>query len=517
MRPQTLTHLERQKKNIRADYLAAAPDLADFYQYDILRPDFAQIIQDKVQTPTDRQALYEALSEQYDGIPISEATRTNLERLKEPTTFTLTTGHQLVLFGGPLYTMYKVLTVIKLAERLNESLEGQQLVPVFWIHTEDHDFEEINHYYTSFTQKRVYEAPFQGKVGSHQLTEAIEALIPDGMPDSLSAAYQAGRDMREAYFRFMNELFGAYGLVILDADHPKLKAQFRSVLRAEIEQQSAYQQVTATSRAMQARGYPLQITPREINLFYVGQGLRNRLLRQGDTYTVLDSSLSFSRTELLELVEQHPEQFSPNVALRPLYQEMILPNLMYTGGWGELSYWLQLRGVFEHHGVNFPLLLPRMSATVFSAETLHAWHGLGFQAADIHRPLHELYKQYMPQVWDNQDWLAKRANLLQGYDELATHLEGFSNTLVRSARGQQMKAERFLQNLEKKIHRVMRHKYPEPFKHIERIKYQVQADPLVQERTWSLAALPMAPHAFVELAHAHCQPLNFEHVYLVLE
>ena len=510
--------MKTTRKNIRADYLAATSDLQAFYHYPIQQPDFAQIISDKSKELTDRESLHKALSQQYQGISTSDATRKNIDALRDKQTFTLTTGHQLVLFGGPLYTIYKVLTIIKLAEELRDRFSDYQFVPVFWIHTEDHDFEEINHYYTSFTDKHTYQGAFSGKVGGHILDESIISLIPAHFPQALKEAYQPGRSMSEAYFRFMNDLFKDYGLVILDADHPALKQAFRHVLKDELSQQSGFEEVNETSSRLQAAGYPLQISPREINLFYTDTNLRNRIVQKNGHYEVLDSALRFAPSELLQIAEQQPERFSPNVCLRPLYQEIILPNLAYTGGWAELAYWMQLRSLFEHHGVNFPLLLPRMSATVFPQKLQERWQALGFTKQDIHQPLHALNKKYIPKLWQSDKFDELAQQLTHSYQTLASYIGEISGTLVKSVKGQEVGAEKFLQNLEKKIHRVIRHQYASPFKEIEQIKFQLQPDPLVQERIWSLAALPQIdPYEFVRLAWKKCQPLEIKHQYLVVD
>ncbi|RMG24913.1 MAG: bacillithiol biosynthesis cysteine-adding enzyme BshC [Bacteroidetes bacterium] len=509
--------METIKKSIKADYLAAKPELKAFYQYNPHQPDFAQIIRDKARQPIDRQALHQALSRQYSGIPASQLTLDNIDALLRPNTYTLTTGHQLVLFGGPLYTIYKVMTVIRLAEQLNARMPEHHIVPVFWIHTEDHDFEEINHYYTSFTEKHTYQAPFQGKVGDHLLQPPIQDLIPRHFPPELKEAYQPGRSMREAYFRFMNELFKDYGLVILDADQPELKRSFSPILADELQRQSGMHKVEETTQKLTAQGYPAQISPREINLFYACGHLRNRIVKQNGHFRVLDSELSFSEAEMLRLAHEQPGCFSPNVCLRPLYQEAILPNLLYTGGWAEIAYWLQLKDLFDYHHINFPLLLPRMSATVFPAQQLAQWQALGFEPQDIHLPLHQLFKAYMPRVWKDDSFRQAASHLLGAYDALNAEVEQLSPTLTHSVKGQQVKTEKFIHNLEKKIHRVIRNKHPQPFEQIEELKTAIQADPLVQERVWSLAALELSPPAFVQAVHQACQPLNFEHTYIVLD
>ena len=364
----TTTKPAIQKRAIKADYLAGEPQLKPFYSYDVQQPDFESIMEDKVFSDTHRKVLHQVLTDQYQDLEVTGATARNIESLLDSQTFSLTTGHQLNLFGGPLYTPYKVITVIKLAEQLNKQYPERHVVPIFWIHTEDHDYEEINHFYPNFHTKKTYQAPFSGATGHHILSEEITSLIPTHFPKSLTEGYVQGTTLAQATLRFANELYGKYGLVVLDADHPAFKRLFQETIRQELVDQVSQGIIETTSTKLKAAGYPAQINPRAVNLFYLDENGRDRIEKVEDGFRIIGREMQFTTQEMMVEVAAHPERFSPNVALRPLYQETILPNLAYCGGWGELAYWLQLGGVFDHFSVNFPLLLPRMSAVIFSGK-----------------------------------------------------------------------------------------------------------------------------------------------------
>jgi bacillithiol synthase len=503
--------------DLRNDYLQHADSLQPFYHYDPSAPDFERIMADKGREDIDRETLATVIREQYGDLPLGEAVEERLQQLRQPKAFTLTTGHQLVLFGGPLFTVYKVMHVIRLAEELAQQHPDHHFVPIFWIHTEDHDYAEINHYYTSFDQKHRYPGTFQTQVGTHELEKSIVALWPEHFAEELQQAFRPGQTLAQAFREFMHLLFKDYGLLILDADDARLKAKFAEVMQREVNEQVASQLVEETSIRLKQAGYPQQINAREINLFYLDQRGRDRLVRQNGHFEVKGRDLRFSPQELQELLHASPERFSPNVSLRPLYQEMILPNLAYVGGWGELSYWLQLKGIFDHFGVNFPLLLPRFSATVFPQPHLSDWQGFGFEAPDIRENLYDLYRRYMPQVWDQARFDEMEAGILVQVEQLRAYIEqDISPTLARSADALATKNRRYLENLRKKAHRVMRHREPEPFRQIEAVKLAVQPDGMVQERVWSLATVAewCAPADFLALVHRHCQPLRFDHTML---
>ena len=506
-------------RSIRSDYLSGATPLRPFYAHPIAAPDFGAVIARKAADPIDRATLQAVIRDQYGDLPLPPALARNLEALGQPHTYTVTTGHQLVLFGGPLFTTYKILSTIALAERISREQAGVQVVPVFWIHTEDHDFEEINHFFTAFNRRHTYGGRFVTQVGTHVLEPEIEAVSPETLDAALRAAYAPGRSLAEAFRRFIHALFGAYGLLILDASDPRLKARFGEVVRAELEAPVTEQAVQATSAALTAAGYPQQISPREINLFYLDDKGRDRLRRQGDGFAVVGRDLRFTHEALLQELEAHPERFSPNVSLRPLYQEMILPNLAYFGGWGEIAYWLQLKGVFDHFGVAFPLVLPRFSATLFRPAQAQAWTGMGFDLAGVQQPLHDLYRAYLPQVWDDAPFRALEADLMAQLSRLESYIETeLSPTLARSAKALAVKNARYLATLHKKAERVVRHRQPAAFRQIEAIKQAVQPDGTVQERVLSLAAFApdYAPEALIAELYPQIDPLDFTHRYIAL-
>lgn len=508
--------MSKNKRSIKADYLRGKDFLQPFYQYSPIQTDFLSIIQDKSREFTDRNTLYESLGEQYAGIDMGPEVSANLEALKSPNTFTITTGHQLIVYGGPLFTFYKVLHVILLAKHLEEQYPDYRFVPVFWIHTEDHDYEEINHYFTDFDEKKVYQGIFSGSVGEHVLTEEIQAIAPAHFPSELKACFAPGLTLARAFRLFFHTLFKQDGLVILDPDHPKLKARFQSVLINEFTHYDSGRLIEANTHALEEAGYPAQITTREINFFYKSPGIRNRIVAQGENFSVIDTPLSFSREEMFRLIRTQPERFSPNVSLRPLYQEILLPNLAYIGGWGEIAYWLQLKNVFDHYQTNFPLLLPRFSATLFRAEQAEAWKNLGFQLADIEKNLQSLNAIYMPRVWDKQPYDNLVMDLNKNMEALGNYIQTFSQTLPRAVIGQKVKNQAFLDNLQKKLERVIREQHP-VFSTMRDLKNTIQPDGQVQERILSLASFPYTdPYRLIEKIGKACKPTVLQPAYIEL-
>jgi len=305
-------------------------------------------------------------------------TRQNIELLHHENTFTITTSHQLNLFTGPLYFLYKIISVINLTNELKAAYPENNFVPVYWMATEDHDFDEIN--YFNFKGKKVqWSRQASGAVGrlnTEDLDKVLDVFTANlgfgansnGIKKLFKCAYLDHKNLADATRFLANELFGIYGLVIVDADDRDLKSLFAPYVKKELTEQTSFTKVSETNEKINSLGFNVQVNPREINLFYLKEDLRERIVEQNGTYFVNDTDISFTKSELLAELEKHPERFSPNVIMRPLYQEVILPNLCYIGGGGELAYWFQLKSYFKAVNVPFPMLLLRNSVLVKTAK-----------------------------------------------------------------------------------------------------------------------------------------------------
>lgn len=508
--------LNSTPSNIKEAYLSGHSSLRPFYSYPIQQPDFAQIIADKSKENIDRKLLQAVIRDQYEGLELSPLSQQHLEWLGQDNCFTITTGHQLVLYGGPMFTAYKVLSAAKLAKQLGEQFQQYRFVPIFWIHTEDHDFEEINHYYQSFGVKKTYSGQFQSQVGTHIIELPMEELGPDA---AWAQHYQKGMSWTQAFRSLSHALFDEYGVLMLDADHPSLKTIFRPVIEQELFHSLAFDSVTEQSSNLVSAHYKQQISPREINLFYLDDQGRDRIIKDGEGFSILHREQHISKEEMLQLIQDHPERFSPNVSLRPLYQEMILPNLAYFGGWGELSYWLQLKRLFDRVQVNFPLVLPRFSATVFSQQQWDSWSGLGLDKSDIQLPLHELHQHILPQVWDATGLADHSQQLLSQLDAMTRYIEAeISPTLAKSNIALRVTVQKRLNRIQKKAGKVMKNRFPKLFKETQELKLAIQPDGYVQERVLGLFSFPFAgPKRLMQEVWQVMEPLNYEHQYLIID
>lgn len=464
-----------------SDYLDQDPGLESFYGRFSEIESFGAQIQEKTAafTPESRKILHRVIAEQYRHIETTEPTESNIESLLNHKTFTVVTGHQLNLFTGPLYFHYKILTTIKLCNELAEQFPGYNFVPVYWMATEDHDFEEINHF--SFKGKKFrWNREAKGAVGrlsTEGLADLFQALgkdlvagrRADDLRELFEKAYLKHENLAQATRFLVNALFGKFGLVILDADDSNLKRLFLPHLKQDVFDQLGYKEVINTIAKLQEidPGYSAQVNPREINLFYLDHDFRSRLVADSAGYRVLDSQLSFSAKELENLMDAHPEKFSPNVITRPLYQEVILPNLCYVGGAGEIAYWLELKSYFEASGIPFPILLLRNSALLISEKQHDKAKRLGLRDEELFLNQNRLVNKKIREISNVEiNFDAQRKTLLNQFKLLYGIASETDASFLGAVKAQEKKQLKGLENLEKRLLTAQKKKLKD---HVDRL------------------------------------------------
>lgn len=446
------------------DYLEQNDSVATFYNRFPSIQNFEAQIQEKSDSfPLEnRKVLVRSMNHQYKKIDVSEQTKQHIEQLSLPNTFTITTGHQLNLFSGPLYFLYKIISVINLCKELKETYPKQNFVPVYWMASEDHDFEEIQ--YFNFKKKKVsWEREYGGAVGRlsteglDQVFKEFSAMLNSGknadeLKNLFEKSYLEHGSLVEASRYLVNTLFGAFGLVVVDGDDKELKSLFKPYALKELKQQITHKNVSETNLKIKENGYKIQVNPREINLFYIADGLRERIIKEGEVYKVNNTDLSFESAEALFSNTDTLEFVSGNALLRPLYQEVILPNLCYVGGGGELAYWMQLKSTFEAFKVPFPALLLRNSAMLISAKQKSKIEKLGVEVKDFFLPKQELIKKIINQHSSiNFSFAEKKEMLQKTFLELKKVAELTDKSFIGAVNAQEVKQLKGLENLEKRL------------------------------------------------------------------
>ncbi len=511
------------------DYLDQKAELSPFYHRFPKLETFKAQIEEKQQSfpQENREALVASLNKQYQGFSIAEATAQNIELLKQKTTFTVITGHQLNLFTGPLYFLYKIVSTINLTRVLKDKYPGYDFVPVYWMATEDHDFDEIN-YFNLFGKKiqwnrndggavgtfdtkgldKVFEI-FSSEIGSGRNAEYLKTLFEE--------AYLKHNTLAEATRYLANELFGDYGLVIIDGDDRELKRLFIPYVERELTEQLSYQHVMPKTKKLETEGYKVQVNPREINLFYLAEGLRERIIEEDGKYFVNETNISRSQPEIIKELSEFPERFSPNVMMRPLYQEVILPNLCYIGGGGELAYWLELKDYFKAVQIPFPMLLLRNSVLIQTEKQAEKIKKLKVSDKELFLKQHELINRKVRRISNiDINFDLQRKYLIEQFKSMYELAAQTDVTFLNAVKAQEVKQLKGLDMLEKRLLKAQRRKLSDHVKRLTTIQNELFPNQSLQERSVNFSELYMEyGERLIPTLIEHLNPLQGE--FLVLK
>ena len=481
------------------DYIDQSPALQPFYAHPVSKNGVLKAIEARKQFPTNRELLVEELKKQYAAVPAAAKVNEHIEQLLQANTFTITTAHQNNIFTGPLYFIYKIVHAIKLADELRTLLPGNNFVPVYYIGSEDADLDELNNI-TVGGQKLVWSTQQTGAVGrmkiDKELTKLIASLegqlsvLPHGneIISLLKEHYKEGVAVQDATFSFVHHLFAEYGLIVLLPDNAALKATMHDVFKDDLLQQTASGIVQTTAEKLENAGYKVQANPREINLFYLKDSLRERIERMNGEWRIVNTGVKFSETQLLAELENNPERFSPNVILRGLYQETILPNIAFIGGGGETAYWLQLKDLFDHYNIPFPLLVLRNSFLLLENKWQEKIAKLHFSIADFFLNEQDILNKLVARDSRNETKLngalAELENLYASFKKQASAVD---STLEKHVEALKLKTVSRLQELEKKMLRAEKRKFTDQQRQICSIKSHLFPGDGLQERIDNLS------------------------------
>ena len=374
-----------------SDYATTPETFREFISHLPDLDGFADAISVRQKDTTDRDLLVSTLQAQYDSIGLKNE---HIRGLLESNHLTVTTAHQPSLLSGPLYFIYKICSTIHLSRLLNRTYPDVVVHPVFIIGGEDHDFEEINHAHF-FGRTFTWDSSEKGAVGrmsTGSLKEVMESVLEvlgsspfsEELSELIKVCFDETLTYGQSMQSFVARLFKETELIVLSMDEPQLKARFMPIVRDELMKQSSSKYVARSQEEIEKLGYKPQAYLREINLFYLENQMRSRIELEDGHYKVLDTDLVFTESEILRATEENPERFSPNVNMRPLFQELILPNLAYIGGGGELAYWLERKRQFEFFDIPFPVLIRRNSVLYISK-------GMAKQRTKLDIPLEKLF------------------------------------------------------------------------------------------------------------------------------
>ncbi|MBK8487601.1 MAG: bacillithiol biosynthesis cysteine-adding enzyme BshC [Chitinophagales bacterium] len=476
------------------DYIADSELTKSFYNKRVSISNLIEAAKPESFQHIDRAVLEKVLLDQNKDLNLSDATKNNILLFKEEYSFCIVTAHQLNIYTGPLYVIYKIVSTIIACRELQLQTPEKNFIPVFVLGSEDHDLAEINHF-NLFGKTYTWNSDSTGVCGRmpttdlQEITNSLSSLFKGNtMIDELltifNKAYNGTYTLAHATRIILNALFGKYGLVIIDSDDARLKAKTIDIITEELLNQSSFKLVSATNEKLQQH-YKEQAHAREINLFYVVDGIRERIVYdlENELYSVLNTDLQFTKESILQIVNDNPERFSPNVILRPLFQQRILPALAYVGGGGELSYWLQLKSVFELYRIPFPALMLRNSVLLIDKNTQKKLQKLNLELTDFFEEEDSLIKKYILENTDKEISLEQeKLSIEELYKQLREKVNAIDTTLEKSVSAEMQNAINALQKLEAKLLKSQKNKSETEINQIRAVREKLFPGGIPQER-----------------------------------
>ncbi|WP_419869038.1 bacillithiol biosynthesis cysteine-adding enzyme BshC [Chryseobacterium sp. CT-SW4] len=459
---------------------------------------FTRQIHSKEQSFSDeqREILAQTFEKQLSNLPLSSRQKDNILKIKESNTYTITTGHQLNLYTGPVFFVYKILQTVKTCTYLKEYFPDFNFVPVYWMASEDHDFAEINHFKTENGYYEINE-PSGGPVGRISISDTFfisefekefkDSVFGTELILMLKEAYKEGNTLTDAIKTIVNRLFSELGLLILDGDNKDLKAQMKNIFEDELLNSSLNNTSKEKVDFLTAKYGKVQVNPREINLFYLSD-TRDRIEFNGEKYFVVDKNIIFTKDEILNELQQFPERFSPNALMRPVYQEKILPNLAYIGGNAEIMYWLELKDYFSKINIPFPVLIPRNSMLFLTEKTLKKVDHLDLHIEDFFQNFAAITNN---RILDNNEILdlldQKEHQLTQSFSDLKAIAETTEKSFGNLVKAEEVRQLRSFQRMKKRLLRAEKIKQKELLERLENLFLDIHPSKTWQERVYNFS------------------------------
>ena len=475
------------------DYLDNDAALQPFYNFAPTIDGLKKAVEERKSFPVNRKLLVDSLVKQYAGIEINDKLQANIDRLLDENCFTICTAHQPNIFTGHLYFIYKILHAIKLAETLSTEINTKNFVPVYYMGSEDADLDELGEVFINGVHYK-WETTQTGAVGRMLIDKNFIALIEkiagqisvakkgSEVMDALRNCYKECATIETATFHFVHQLFGKYGLVILLPDNADLKNEFASIISKELEENFSGKAVSETVAAF-PKAYKVQAAGRPINLFYLKDNSRERIESLNDGFVVANTNTFFSKDEMMTELKNNPERFSPNVILRPVFQETILPNVAFIGGGGEIAYWLELKKVFEAAGAFFPALVLRNSFTIVNKKTKELINKIGLQETDFFINDRTLLEGIVKKESELQLDLSEEKEAFKAvYENIKKAANGIDHSLCTHVHALRTQALNKLEILEKKMLKAEKKKFEAQQRQITKVKETLSPTGNLQER-----------------------------------
>ncbi|MEW6062083.1 MAG: bacillithiol biosynthesis cysteine-adding enzyme BshC [Bacteroidota bacterium] len=499
--------------SLYADYTTHFEKVADYYAGSYLSIDaVTQKIHTLQKKKHHRTLLHRILNEQNREYHSGIKTLANIDLLANDNTFAVVTGQQLGLFTGPLYTIYKAITAVKLAEKLTNEFPDYNFVPVFWLEGEDHDFDEINKvkFINSTNEFTAVEYFPGGKVQEKNLTatgnirvdgsiEGFLSTVITALPqteystalaETMRGYYKEGISLLHAFTGFFNHIYEDSGLIFLNSNHPEFKKLLSPLFYKEIESNSETSKLVIQKSAELEERYHAQVKAKAVNLFMSYKGGRHLIepSESGD-YFLRNTRQRYTKDELLSIATNTPELFSPNVVLRPLCQDTLLPTIEYVAGPAEIAYFAQLKTVYDFFDITMPIIYPRASLTIVEEKVQKVLEKYSLELIDLFDDIDALLVKVSDQVSEVKiDMLfsSLETKIKEAVNEARFGIQQIDPTLNGTIDSTLQKIQQYLEVLKQKTQKAQQQKEEISLKQIKKAALHIFPNGNFQEREFSV-------------------------------
>jgi bacillithiol biosynthesis cysteine-adding enzyme BshC len=498
-------------ENLFLDYLYEYENVAELYKYNFRdKENYLKIFRNISEKPREiSEQISSILSNQYSLLDTSDLTKKNIKLLSERKTIAVVTGQQLGVLGGPLYTFYKIITAIKLSRYLSERYNDFNFVPVFWLEGDDHDFnevrtiklpDEVNKINTISYGEEIDEDDVKQSVGLSNFNESISQFIntlskhlretefSKSLLDNFKSFYAPDKTFKDSFFELIHSLFDQYGLVIFNPLDDKVKSLLKPIFKKEIVDFREHTEKLVHVSARLEEIYHAQVKVKPVNLFLRVDDGRFSIEPAENDFKLKRKRKSFTQDELLEILENEPQRFSPNVLLRPICQDYLLPTAFYVGGPSEVSYFAQIMPLYDFYKLTPPVVYPRSSATIVEKNIGNILDKHSIDIAEIfidtenvkRKILHSVSESSVDEVFDN---ISNQIEL--AFDQLKEKLFDLDKTIADSSNRYRDKIYNSVNELKGKAEKAHQKKHEVTLKQIDRAAGSLFPNNNLQEREFN--------------------------------
>jgi len=459
----------------------------------------------------DRSSLVQVLLNQNRDYQCGIKTLANIDLLLNENTVAIVTGQQVGLFTGPLYTLYKIITTLKLTEQLSQQNPDYNFVPVFWLEGEDHDIEEVSSFSFLNMSNELQQLRYSyeeksvgnnvGAVGSVSLDESIGVLFNElhqallkteyspKVFELFETAYQKGMTFSRAFIHLVNVLLEDSGLIFFDPHNPDTKKILRPVFEQELNNISKTCQLVITQSELLEKQYHAQVKPRAVNLFLFHNGGRYAIEPHERGFSLKGTRRIFSKDELIELLNSDPNLFSPNVILRPICQDYLFPTLAYVAGPSEVAYFAQFKLLYENFSIPEPIIYPRCSATIVEERIQKIITKYGLQAKDFFTDIEALKGRITASISDfkvEELFSNTFGTVSESLTSLKDGLESIDPTLVPAMENTLVRMQGALNNLKEKTIAAQVRQHEISLRQLDKVVMSLFPNSNLQEREMNI-------------------------------